>query len=181
MDTEEERIMSQPRKMLLSSFTSEKGTLVASLVSFYHDLCDVCTKKHCFNEDTQRMCFNSFVQSAVDATSQKDDNPNSSVVAETRKLLTISSYGYQSNDHRWNTVTKNQNKVKIQAVKFSELLKKLGLVNVALQEIERAKTETEHKEPIIFVFFILEYTILWVLETYCNLFIDFCDVSKFEG
>ena len=67
------------------------------------------------------MWFNSFVESAVDATSQKDDNPISSVVAETRKLLTISSYGYQSNDHSWNTVTKNPNKVKIQAVNFIEL------------------------------------------------------------
>ena len=32
-------------------------------------------------------CFNKFVQSAVDAPRERDETPNSSVVAETMKLL----------------------------------------------------------------------------------------------
>ena len=35
-----------------------------------------------------------------------DQNPNSSVVAETMKLLVYSSYGYQIMDRGWHTITK---------------------------------------------------------------------------
>ena len=92
---EEEGIMSQPRKMLISSFTIQNGTLITPLLLFYLQLGLVCTKIHRFVEYTPKKCFNSFVQSAVDARRQGDKNPNLSVVAETRKLLANSSYFYQ--------------------------------------------------------------------------------------
>ena len=41
------------------------------------------------------MCINVFVQSVVDARREGDENPDSSVVAETMELLGNSSYGYQ--------------------------------------------------------------------------------------
>ena len=91
----EERLLSQPRKMLISSFTLQNGTLITPLLLFYLQLGLVCTKKHRFVEYTPKKCFNSFVQSAVDAREQGDENPNSSVVAETMKILANSSYGYQ--------------------------------------------------------------------------------------
>ena len=37
-------------------------------------------------------CFKYFVHSAVDARREGDENPNSSVVAETMKILARSSY-----------------------------------------------------------------------------------------
>ena len=43
-------------------------------------------------------CFNNFVQSAVNARRQGDENPNSRVVAETVNLLANSSYGYEIMD-----------------------------------------------------------------------------------
>ena len=43
-------------------------------------------------------CFNKFVQSAVNARREGDEISNSSVVAETMKLLANSSYGYQIMD-----------------------------------------------------------------------------------
>ena len=92
---EEEMLLSQPRKILLSSFIIRNGTLVTPLLLFYLHLGLVCTKIHRFVEYTPKKCFNSFVQSAVDARMQGDENPNSSVVAETMKLLANSSYGYQ--------------------------------------------------------------------------------------
>ena len=45
-----------------------------------------------------KQCFNTFLQSAVDARRQGDENPNSSVVADTMKLLANSTYGYQIMD-----------------------------------------------------------------------------------
>ena len=91
---EKEGIMSQPRKMLISSFILQNGTLITPLLLFYLQLDLVCTKIYRFVEYTAKKCFNSIVQSAMDARRQGDENPNSSVVAETMKLLANSSYGY---------------------------------------------------------------------------------------
>ena len=38
--------MSQPRKMLISNFTSENGTLIFPLLLCYHHLGFVCTKNN---------------------------------------------------------------------------------------------------------------------------------------
>ena len=51
-------------------------------------------------------CFNTFLQSEVNAKREGDENPSSSVVEETMKLLANSSYGYQILDRSRNTVTK---------------------------------------------------------------------------
>ena len=81
------RLMSQPQRMVVSCFEFQNGKLITPLLLFYLHLGLVCTKNYCFVEYTPKKCFNKFVQSAVDARRQRDDNPNSSVVAETMKLL----------------------------------------------------------------------------------------------
>ena len=88
---EEERLLSQPRKMLISKFTLQNGTLNTPLLLFYLQLGLVCKKIQGFVEYTPKKCFNSFVRSAVDARRQGDKNSNSNVVAETMKLLVNSS------------------------------------------------------------------------------------------
>ena len=47
---EDERFLSQPRKMLISSFTLQNGTLITPLLLFYLQLGLVCTKIHRFVE-----------------------------------------------------------------------------------------------------------------------------------
>ena len=72
---EEGGIMSQPRKMLKSSFTKENGTLITPLLLFYLQLGLVVTKIHSYFENIPKKCFNSFLQSAVDARRKVDENP----------------------------------------------------------------------------------------------------------
>ena len=103
---EEKGLLTQPRKMLISIVILQKGTLITPLLLFYLQLGLVCTKIHCFVEYKAKKCFNSFVQSAVYARRQCDENPISSVVAETMKFLAKSSYGYQIRDRGQHTVTK---------------------------------------------------------------------------
>ena len=177
---EEERLLSQPQKMLISSFTLQNGTLVTPLCLFYLQFGLVCKKIHRFIEYTPKKCFNSFVQSAVDATREGDENPNSSVVAETRKLPANSSYDYQIMDRSRHTVRKYLTDKKAHAAINSKLFKKLGHVNNPLYEIELAKAQIERKEPIIVGFFILQYSKLRMLELYYNIFTRFCVVNKFE-
>ena len=92
---ENEKILTQPRRMLISSFILTNGTIITPLLLFYLKLGLVCKKIHRFVQYSPRKCFNNFVQSAVDARRQGDKNPNSNVVAETMKLLANSSYDYQ--------------------------------------------------------------------------------------
>ena len=177
---EEEKLLSQPRKKLISSFTLQIGTLITPLLLFYLQLGLVCTKIHRYVEYTPKKCLNSFVQSAVDAKRQGDENPNSSVVEETMKLLAKSSYGYQIMDRSRHTVTKYLSDKKTHAAIDSKLFKKLDHVNNSLYEVELAKAQIEHREPIIVGFFILQYAKLRMLELYYNFFTRFCDVNKFE-
>ena len=101
-------LMSQPQKMIISSFTLQNGTLITPLLLFYLELRLVCTKIDHFVEYTPRKCFNKFIQSAVDARRQRDGKPNSRLVADTMKLLANSSYGRQVLvlDRSRHTVTK---------------------------------------------------------------------------
>ena len=106
---ERENIMPQPKRMLISRFILLNGTIITPLLLFYLQLRLVCRKIHRFVQNTPRKCINNFVESAVDARRQGDENPNSSVVAETMKLLANSSYGYQIMDRSRHTLTKYLN------------------------------------------------------------------------
>ena len=92
---EKEGIMSQPRRMLISTFHLNNGTIITPLLLYHLHLGLECTKSHQFFQYTPKSCFNSFVQSAFNARRQGDENPNSSVAADTMKFLANSSYGYQ--------------------------------------------------------------------------------------
>ena len=177
---EEERLLSQPRKMLLSSFALQTGKLITPPLLFSLQMGLVVTNIHRFVEYTPKKCFNSFVQAAVDARKKLDENPNSSVLAETMKLLANSSYGYQIMDRSKHTLTKYLTDKKTHVANNSKLFKKLHHVNNSLYEVELAKAHIEHKEPIIFQFFSLEYAKLRNLELYYNFFTRFCDENKFE-
>ena len=88
---EKKRLLCQPRKMLISSYFHENGTLNTPLLLFYLALGQVCKKNCRLVEYIPVNCFNKFVQSAVKARRQGDENSISSVVAETMKVLTHSS------------------------------------------------------------------------------------------
>ena len=150
------RRKSQPRKMLISSFILQNGTLTP-LLFFHLQLGLFCMKIHRFLKYIPKKCFNSFAQSAVDARRQGDESPNSNIVAESTKLPTNSSYGYQIMHRSRHTVTKYLSDEKTHAAINSKLLKKPEHVNNSLYEVELAKAQIEHKEPISLGFFILQY------------------------
>ena len=127
--------------MLISSFTLQNGTLITPLLLFYLQLGLVVTKTHRCVEYTPKKCFNSFVQAAVNARRKGDKNPNSSVVAETMKLLGNSSYGYQIMDPSRHNVTKYLTDEKTHAANNSKLFRKLDHVNNSLYEVELTKAQ----------------------------------------
>ena len=172
--------MPQPRRMLISSFILTNGTTISPLLLFYLKLGLVCRKIHRFVQYTPRKCFNNFVHSAVDARRQGDKNPNSSVVAETMKLVANSSYGYQITDRSRHTVTKYLSDGKPHSAIIIKLIKCFNHKTDQLYQVEVVKLEIQHREPTIVGFFFLQNAKLRMLELYYNLFIKFCDTDKYE-
>ena len=103
---EEDGLLCQLRKLLTSSYFPENGTLITPLLLFCLDLGLVCKKICRFVDYIPVKCFNNLEQPAVNARREADENPNSSVVAETMKLLANSTNGYQFIDRSRHTVTK---------------------------------------------------------------------------
>ena len=158
--------LKQPQRMLISSFKMENGTVITPLLNFYLSLGLKCTKIYRFVQYTHKKCFNNFVQSIVDARRAGDENPESSVVAETMILLGNSSYGYQIMDRSRHTEKKYLNDEKAHKAINGKLFKRLNSVSKELYEVELLKSKIEHREPIIVGFFILHYAKLRMLELY---------------
>ena len=176
---EKEGLLCQPRKILISSFFLENGTLITPLLLFYLNL-GLVGKKNTASWKLFQLNVSINLQSAVDARREGDENPNSSVVAETMKLVANSSYEYQIMDRSSHTVTKYLSDEKTHGAINTKLFKRLDHIKDQLYEIELAKAEIEHREPIIVGFLILQYAKLRKLELYYNFFERFCDVNKFK-
>ena len=80
---EENNLLKQPQRMLISSFKLINGTLITPPLNFYLDLGLQSTKIHRFVKYTPHKVFNSFVQSVVDARRTGEENPSSVVVTGT--------------------------------------------------------------------------------------------------
>ena len=106
---EREEITSQLRRRFVSNFELKNGIIIIPLPLFYSELGIICTKVYQFVEYTPAGSFNEFVQSAVDARHQVNQNLKDSVIAETMKLLASSSFGYQMMVQTSHSVTKNLN------------------------------------------------------------------------
>ena len=177
---ENENIMLQPRRMLISSFILTNGIIITPLLLFYLKLGLVPKNIRRFVQYLPGKCFNNFVQSAVDTRRQGDENPNSSLVAETMKLLPNSSYEYRIMDRSRHTVTKYLTDEKTHSAINSKMFKRPNHKTGQLYEVELVKSEIEHRKPIIVGFFILQYAKMRMLEIYYNFFKKFCDTDKYE-
>ena len=169
---------------LISSSILTNGTILNPLLSFYLKLGLVFKKIHRFVQYTPRKRFDNFVQSAVDARRQRDENPNSGVVAETMKLLANSSHGYQIMDRSRHTVTKYLTDEKTHSAIIGKMFKRPNHITDQLDqltEVEIVKSEIEQREPIILGFFILQNAKLRMLELYYNSFKKFGDTDKYEA
>ena len=103
---EKEGFLTLPVGMLKSNYFLENGTIITPLQLFYLVLGLLCKKIYRFVQYTPMKCFKKVFQFAVNAVREGDENSNSSLVAETMKLLANSSYGYQIMDRNRHTVKK---------------------------------------------------------------------------
>ena len=177
---EKKTLLLKPQRMLISSYRLNNGIVITPLIQFYLKLGLRYTKIYRFIEYTPQKCFNAFVQSVVDTRREGDENPDSSVVAETMKLLGKSSYGYQIMDRSRHTETLYLNDEKTHKAINNRFFRRLNNVSTDVYEVELVTSTVKHREPIIVGFFISQYAKLRMPELYYNFFDKFCDVQKFE-
>ena len=127
--SERKGLLSQTRRMLNSSFEMINGTVITPLLLFYLDVGLVGRKNYRFFEYTLVKRFNNSVQSAVNDRRQRDENPNSSVVAKTMKLIANSSYGLHIMDRCRYSITKYTNDENSLAAINIKLFERLGYIN----------------------------------------------------
>ena len=150
--------------MLLSSFDRTNGTIKTPLLLFYSELGLVYIKVFGFVEYSPVRACKNVLKSAVNADRQAKQNPNANVDAEIVKLLGNSSFGYQIMDRSRFPVTRYLNAEKTHTTSNKKLFKRLGQINDYIYEVELAKSEIEHKEPIFVGFSIMEYANLRMFE-----------------
>ena len=177
---EKNNLLMKPQRMLMSSYKLNNGIVITPLLKFYLKLGLRCTKIYRFVEYTPQKCFNDFVQSVVDARRKGNKNLDSSVVAETMKILGNSSYGYQIMDRHTEKPIKQLITVFLERPAFREISKKTGFSR-DIYEVELVKSTMEHCEPIIVGFVILRYAKLRKLQLYYNFFDKFCDVKNLKS
>ena len=73
---EENKLITQPRRLFISSFQLINGTIITPLLNFYLDLGLECDRIFRFVQYTAMKCFDSFVHSAVNARQKGDENPH---------------------------------------------------------------------------------------------------------
>ena len=93
-------------RMLISSFKLEHGPIFTPLRKFYLEKGLIVKKIHWFLQYKPQKTFEGFVSPVVGARRRGDENKDSSVVAETMKLIANSSYGHQIIDRSRHTNTK---------------------------------------------------------------------------
>ena len=77
-------------------------------------------------------------------------------------------------------VTRCLNQKKHMQRSAKKIFKRLGQINDQLYEVQLAKTEIEHKGPIIVGFFVLQYSKLRMLELHYYSFRETCVTDKNE-
>ena len=174
------RLLSRPRKMLISSFKLERGPIITPLLLFYLEKRVILRDVFWFLQYTPRHCFQSFVQNVVDARHEGDRNKDSTDVAETMKLIGNSSYGYQIMDRSRHTNTKYVKGPQVNKFINNKFFKSLNELPQEIFEVELNKTRINHKEPIIVGLFILQYAKLTMLQLKYNFFSSFCDPNEYE-
>ena len=177
---ERHKLLSKPRKLLISSFKLDRGPNITPLLLFYLEKGVILKNVFCFLKYTPRRCFQSFVQNVVDARREGDRNKESTFVAEIMKLIGNSSYGYQIMDRSRHTTTKYVRGPQVDKFINNRFCKTLNELPEEIYEVELNKTRIIHKEPLLFGFFILQYAKLTMLQLKYNFFSTFCDNNKYE-
>ena len=167
--SDENGLMSQPRRTLIGSLRGDKIMLITPLVKWYLDHGLQITKVYEVIEYQPKSCFTEFGKKVVDARRAGDVDPHQAIVAETMKLIGNSAYG--------KTITNKEKFTNVSTCLDSEAPRKINsphfrhltLVGEDVCELEMSKTSITMDLPIQIGFFVYGYAKLRMLSFYYDL------------
>ena len=175
---DENGIMQQPRRTLVSSMKGDKIMLITPLLKWYlqHGL-DI-TAVYSIIEYQPRRCFSDFADTVVEARRAGDKDPCKAIIAETMKLIGNSAYGKTiTNKERFTDVelcTEEEAPKKVNCTHFHHLTP----IGEDHWEVEMSKKRIKMDLPIQIGFFVYGYAKLRMLSFFYDFvdkFIDRCN------
>ena len=179
----EYQLSDQPRRLLVGGMKARQILLATPLLQWYLNHGLVVTKIYQVVEFQQQRCFREFVKAVSDARRQGDIDPDTTIIADTMKVIGNSGYGSLIMDKTKHSDVKyvqgeNQTCLKIN----DPLFRNLECLDQEEQfyEVEMAKRKIRLDLPIQLGYFILQYAKLRMLEFYYDFMDSYVDRSDFE-
>ena len=125
-------------------------------------------------------CQQNFVRYVVNARREGDENPKTSVLAETIMLIVNSSYGYHNMDRIRHTVIMYLYVEKTHGAIKNKRFNCPDFLIDQIYEVELVKSEIQYEKSKIVEFFIVQDANLRRPELYFYFYDKYCDFTKFE-
>ena len=175
---EQEGLLKQPRRSLIGSYFGKGIVLATPLLKWYLEHGLVVTDVQQFVEYKPQSCFKDFGDTVTAARREGDRNTDSSILADTYKLLGNSAYGKtleQLSRHR-------QIKYVSDATKLvnNPLFRRQETLADDLFEIDMAKRCINWNLPLQIGYFVYQYAKLRMLEFYYDFLLEYVDKSDFQ-
>lgn len=174
----ENKILSQPRRTLISSFFGKSILLITPLIQWYikHGL--IVSNIQQIVEYRPQTCFKKFGETVTAGRLEGDKNPDSSILADTMKLLGNSAYGKTLENlalHRQNKYTQDSSKLVNNCLFHSQ-----RPIDQDLIEVEMNNKTVKWGLPLQIGFFVYQYAKLKMLSFYFDCLLHFIDEKDFE-
>jgi len=176
---EQNDIMSKPRKMLVTCYSSKKIMLITPLLKWYINKGLKVTKVHQFIQFKPSACFKSFGDQVSDARRLGDVDPSKKLIGETMKLIG-NAYGKTVTNVAKHKDTQFQDKESAQKSINNKFFHSLNQVTDDCYEVLKRKKCITYQLPITIGFFVYQLSKLRMLEFVYDFLRRFVDPADYE-
>lgn len=172
------KLMTQPRRTLISSYFGNGILLATPLLRWYLEKGLEVKNIEQVVEYKPNKCFEAFANNVVTARREGDKNPDSSILADTFKLLGNSAYGKTleglANHRRINYVTDSSKLVR------KPQFRKCVPIDDSIEEVESVKKNVRWSLPLQIGYFVYQYAKLRMLQFYYDCLLNYVQKEDFE-
>ncbi|XP_070178816.1 uncharacterized protein, partial [Littorina saxatilis] len=177
---ERHRLLTQPRKTLIGSFTGKHILLITPLLQWYlHHGLKVLDVQQVVEYRPQR-CFKAFGETVSHARRQGDQDPSKAILADTFKLLGNSAYGKTITNIAKHTDVSFTDKKRAQKLINDSLFRKLTPLTEKVFEVEMTKSTLNWNLPLQIGFFVYQYAKLRMLQFHFDLVDKFLSRDDYQ-
>ena len=175
---ETNKLMTQPRRTLISSYFGKGILLATPLLQWYIEKGLEVTNIDQIVEYKPSRCFEGFANNVVMARREGDKNPDSSILADTFKLLGNSAYGKTLEglgNHKNVKYVRDSSKL-IKTPQF----RKCTPIDDSIEEVECVKKTVRWTLPLQIGYFVYQYAKLRMLQFYYDCLLKYVKKEDFE-